>query len=421
MRRRKKLRPPVLSRLAWAWACAVAALICAGAYFVHAARSNYGLQRIALPVEEIEHVARASAPGLNPGPGREERILAPGGNGAEVAAAAPEMMDGEDGGDRLTLIYPGKNDLFADDEGDEGEDAYGAGEIVITIAGGESKPAVAAQAASLKPPARAIPDPDEALLRAGALGKTPRIAADGRRAFRYYARPFDGDRNAPHIAMVVGGLGLNAAVTERAIDELPPEVSLSFAPYAKNLEFWTRKARQAGHEVLIEIPMEGYGANTDALGAAALLTTRSEAENLQRLDWLMARFGAYFAATNYLGAKFTADPQAMAPILKRLREAGVAYIDDTGAAARAGAETGVAMATVTRVVPAAADEAALSAVKRELAQLEAIALRDGAALGKTYAYAATIDELVRWTASLDEKGIAAAPASALLRNAATTR
>ena len=53
--------------------------------------------------------------------------------------------------------------------------------------------------------------------------------------------------------------------------------------------------------------------------------------------------------------------------------------------------------------------------------MEQIAERDGMALGKTYAYAATIDEIAAWTRALEKKGIAHAPASALLRTAAPGR
>lgn len=426
MHRRRRLRPPVLGRLAWAWLCAFAVLAGGAGYFIHAARSGEGAQRIALPVGQLERLARAP----EPRPGGEERIAAPAVRIASgVPGEAPDMMDGEEGEDSLTLIYPGESEIFdgleddvIEDEDYAGDDAGddASGDIVITIPGARNR-AASARAASLTAPVLAIPDPDEALLRATALGKTPRIAPDGRKSVAYYARPFEGDRAAPRIAILVGGLGLNAAVTERAIDDLPPEVSLSFAPYAKNLDFWTKKARQAGHEVLIELPMEGYGANTQALGAAALLTSRSPEENLQRLDWLMSRFGAYFAATNYLGARFSADEAAMAPVLKRLKEAGVGYIDDTGAAKRAGAQSGLPMATVSRMIPAAAGDEDLRAVKRELAELEQIAKRDGLALGKTYAYAATIDEIAAWVKTLEEKGIAPAPASALLRTAAATR
>ncbi len=432
MQRRKRSRSPVLSRLTWAWLAASAASISLVSAFFVASRSGEGAERIALPISRVEIFANNHNSHHASEPGSEERIAAPSLRDVQGAAGGPALaaadaklskqgfveQDGEDG---LVLIYPGENDLFAENEdgylGDD-ESPYSADDVVITIAGG-TKRATRVTAASLTPVIQAIPDPDAALLRSSALGKTPRIAPDGRKAVSYYNRPFQGGRSKPRVAIIVGGLGLNAAVTERAIDDLPADVSLSFAPYAKNLDFWTRKARQAGHEVLIELPMEGYGANTEALGAAALLSSRSAEENLQRLDWLMARFGAYFAATNYLGAKFSADEAAIAPILQKLKDSGVGYIDDTGAASRVA--SGLPIATVSRMIPAAADASDLRAVVRELAALEKIAERDGFALGKTYAYAATIDEIVAWSRTLEEKGIVTAPASALLQAAGANR
>ena len=419
------MKPPVLSRLTWAWLGSLALFAGAAGVMVYSARTGEGPGRIALPVDRIEIFAR-NAP---PAPGSEERIEAPvlrqpPAGEIKLAQTAP----GEDSEDGLVLIYPGGDDLRTDDEDDlyfeddylddESDDVrYSADDVIITIPG--AKKATPVAAASLGPSIRPIPDPDGAMLRVTALGNTPRVAADGRRPVSYYARPYEGSRSKPRVAVIVGGLGLNATVTERAIDDLPPEVSLSFAPYAKNLDFWTKKARDAGHEVLIELPMEGYGVNAQALGAAGLLTSRAPEENLQRLDWLMARFGGYFAATNYMGAKFSADADALGPVLDRLKNSGVGYIDDTGAASRSAG--GLPIATVTRMIPAAADDADLRDVKRELAALENAAKRDGFALGKTYAYAATIDEIAAWARGLEQKGIAQAPASALLRTSAATR
>lgn len=426
MLRRRRLRRPVLSRLTWAWLGACGVFVALVATFLQAAGSRDGAERIALPVDHIEIFARAPDRDATriaaASPGAEERISAPGlresAGGPDTTGDDSVVGDEEDG---LTLIYPDTDDHFAENEEDYAEEFDdGPGEVVIRLPG-SNRHATAASAASLTPSVRSIPDPDPAMLHATALGKTPRVAVDGRKAVHYYARPFDGRRSAPKIAIIVGGLGLNAAVTERAIDDLPPEVSLSFAPYAKNLEFWTKKARDAGHEVMIELPMEGYGGNVEALGAAALLSSRTPQENLQRLDWLMARFGGYFAATNYLGAKFSADAEALAPVLAKLKEAGVGYVDDTGAAQRTGNSVGVSIATVSRIIPAAATEDDIRAVRRELAALEQIAERDGAAIGKTYAYSATIDEIAAWSRGLEQKGIAKAPASALLRTAAASR
>ncbi|NOX83584.1 MAG: divergent polysaccharide deacetylase family protein [Alphaproteobacteria bacterium] len=411
---------PVLSRLSLAWlsALGVAAVIIAG--LTYSITSGKGPGRVSLSIDGMERIARhepsmaarqtpaanqtaTETPGL--------RLAPP--SLRDANEAAMETIEGAEGED--FLLYPEEPD-FAD-SGENG------GEIIITIAGGGPK-AIPATAASLtrRTHATKIAEIDPALLRATPFGKAPRIAPDGRKAMHVYAAASPEQDGAPQIAIIVGGLGLNSALTQRAIDELPAEISLAFAPYAKDLKFWTQKARDAGHEILIELPMEGYGANVDALGPAGLLTTQNREENLQRLDWLMSRFGGYFAATNYLGAKFSTQDEAMRPILKKLTEAGVAYIDDTGASTIAGVRRdGGAIASVDRIVPPAPDPSRRNAVRRELRALELIAKRDGAALGKTYAYATTLDEITAWAEGLEEDGFVAAPASTVLQRQASRR
>lgn len=423
MSSRRRFRRPVISRLTVAWFGAFAVLATLGGVFVYSITTSDGPGRIALKVDDVEVLARANIPKPV-----EERLSAPESGGLRleppyqseaIAAGGPEIMEPEvEGEDSVDILpYPNEDAFFA-----EGPDEkYSPDDFVITI-DGKPQGATPVQVASIErksvtPITEPIPD----LLRSTPLGKVPRISPDGRKALNVYAKPYRGDASKPRIAVIVGGLGLNTALTERAIDELPPEVSLSFAPYAKDLEFWARKARLAGHEVLIELPMEGYGPNQQALGSAALLTSRTTEENLQRLDWLMSRFGGYFAATNYLGAKFSTDEASLKPVLQKLREAGVAYIDDTGAAQKAANGTSATVASVSRMIPPAADEDGRNAVKRELKALEELAKKEGSALGKTYAYAATLDEMIEWTSGLEEKGFSAAPASSVLRARTATR
>lgn len=363
--------------------------------------------RISLPLNELELMARAepvkrAAARVDANKGLR---LAPPPLRDESAMAPPVMrdLDGQDAEDMLET--PDAFDIAQEEE---------TGEIVIRIEGGNQPAEMAKPAGFSSRRAQAVPEPDPALMRPTAFGVAPRIAEDGRRSMTYYVSTAGAGAEAQEkIAIIVGGLGLNAALTERAIDELPPQISLAFAPYAKDLKFWTEKARRAGHEVIIELPMEGYGGDSAALGAAGLMTTRTTEENLQRLEWLMSRFDGYFAATNYLGAKFSAQKDSVAPILARLAESGVAYIDDTGAAQIALGDKVAPLITVNRIIPPAPDEMRRAEVRRSLRALEEIAARDGAALGKTYAYGATLNEIIDWARALDEEKLV--PASAVLR------
>lgn len=403
MRGRRRFRLPVVSRLTLAWS---AFALAAAAFTVYSAMEG-GKRRSALRVAlevspEIETMARSSGRRTGASEAQSAPALRDG-----AARAEPFFAEGED----VLESEPLQSDPYSE----EPLEALAPEDIVITIDGAPAPApgakAVSAGLASYAAPTLTIPDPEPSLLQKNAFGYIPRIAADGRRASHFYARPFEGG-DGPRVALIVGGLGLNPALTERAIEELPAEVTLAFAPYAKDLAYWTQRAREAGHEIMVELPMEGHGGSIETLGPAALLTGRAPADNLQRLDWLLARFGGYFGVTNYLGGKFSADSEAMGAVLARLDSLGLAYIDDTGAARRAGA--GRRISVVNRMIAAGSGDA--GAARRDLEALEKIAVRDGEALGKAYAYDATLNVIGEWTRQLEKRKLSLAPASAVLRS-----
>src|SRR5438132_245088 len=89
----------------------------------------------------------------------------------------------------------------------------------------------------------AAPSPTQSLAQAPVAGLTapgpggllPVIGPDGMTPALAYARPFSPDGH-PRVALVIGGLGLNARATRQAIETLPAEVTLSFVPYADGLQ-----------------------------------------------------------------------------------------------------------------------------------------------------------------------------------------
>lgn len=371
--------------------------------------------RIALAIgSEIERLAR---PETAPPPTTSvlrpaatgERLPAPHGG---LSSDEPRSADAED-------------ELRLDDPFTEEQLHAEPFDVVITVDGeparGPDERVAGPQLASLGAHrvATPIPNPQAALLQKTPLGRIPKVAADGRRSQSVYAKAAAGGEGEARVSLIVSGLGLDLETTARAIEELPAAVTLSFAPYAKDLETWTAEARAAGHEIMVELPMEAYGGGAEALGPAALLTSRTAAENLQRLDWLLSRFGAYFAATNYQGSKFSADRAQIGAVLSRLDALGVAYFDDTGAARIAAGES-APVATVDRMLAAKPGSVDAKALKRDLAALEALARKDGAALGKTFARHETLDAIIEWSKGLGARGAALAPASSMLLNEART-
>jgi polysaccharide deacetylase 2 family uncharacterized protein YibQ len=245
----------------------------------------------------------------------------------------------------------------------------------------------------------------------GPNGLLPIIGSGNRTVFDVYRKPFS-DTGKPKVALVVGGLGLNARVTQRAIDELPAEVTLSFVPYADNLQGWINRARANGHEVLIEIPMEPFDYPDNDPGPHTLLTTASAEENQRRLEYLLSRAAGYFGVTNYLGAKFATSGEASGSVMRMLRSRGLAFIADGSANqldATAGS-LGLRNAQADRLIdqrPSADD------ISAQLGALEAMANQRGSALGFGVAYSVTIDQIARWAKDATRRGLILAPASAV--------
>lgn len=234
----------------------------------------------------------------------------------------------------------------------------------------------------------------------------PIIGAGGRTPAEAYARPFTAN-GKPRIALVVGGLGLNAGLTRKAIETLPPEVTLSFAPYAEGLQGWIDLARANGHEVLLEAPMEPADYPANDPGPMTLLAAGQPAETVRKLEWLLSRATGYFGLTNYLGSRFVATPTAMTAFSGALKARGLAFIDD-GAAAGKGA--GPLRASANRVID---DDLSADAINQQLAALEAAARTRGQALGSGFAYPVTVDQAAIWARGLSGRGFQLAPASAL--------
>ncbi|MGH6987655.1 MAG: divergent polysaccharide deacetylase family protein [Caulobacteraceae bacterium] len=239
-------------------------------------------------------------------------------------------------------------------------------------------------------------------------GPLPVIAPDGVTPAQAYARPFTSD-GKPEIALIVGGLGLNAQATREAINDLPPQITLSFVPYADGLQGWIDLARSAGHEVLLEAPMEPADYPSDDPGPYTLMVGDTAAQIARKLDWLMSRASGYFGFTNYLGGKFLASPSSMAGFDAILKRRGLAFIDD-GLAARNGGD--IPRATASRIIDASL---APAAIEQQLAELETDASHNGSALGSGFAYPVTLKEASTWAKSLGEKGYQLVPASALAK------
>ena len=227
------------------------------------------------------------------------------------------------------------------------------------------------------------------------------------------ARPSDEKDDRPQVAVVVIGLGLGSAATTAAI-QLPGAITLAFASHARDLQKWIDLARAAGHEVLLDLPMEPENYPTIDPGPQALLTSLSGAENAERLRWHLGRASGYVGVTHNMGSRFTASSDDMRPILSALKVRGLMFLDT-----RTSANSIAASLATTIGLPRAINNRSLDvqasrpAIDRRLDEIERIARRVGYSVAVGHAYPVTVERLTIWIKSLEEKQISLVPVSAL--------
>ncbi len=255
--------------------------------------------------------------------------------------------------------------------------------------------------------------PDKALIEQSETGPLPIRAADGRRPFDVYARPWSGARGA-RVAIVIGGLGLSQTGTQEAIGKLPPEVTLAFAPAGNSIGRWMQEGRRKGHEIVMQVALEPFDYPNVNPGRNTLTVAAPAAENLKNLRWTLSRTTNYTGVMNYMGARFAADAAAMGPVMAELGKRGLLYLDD-GSTARSVAPE---LALKNRV-PVAVADAMIDAVRdrgeilKKLDQLESTARAKGFAIGTGSAFDMTVDAVSSWVEEAKRRGIEIVPISAL--------
>ena len=246
-------------------------------------------------------------------------------------------------------------------------------------------------------------------------GPLPIIAADGRQPWLEYSRGFKRADRKPRIALIVTNLGLSATYTKAALKLLPEDITLSFSHVAPRLKSWIREARQKGHEVLMDIPMEPLGFPKNDPGRATLLTSSNEVENLNRLEHVMKKAGGYVGLLGTLGTKFMLHSETFLPILKTIKQRGLIYVDSRSTSRSLGPELASSIQLPRAFNNIFIDkEPSNQKIKDKLDELEKIALKKRFAVGIAQPFPLTIEILSQWAEKLKAKQISLAPITAVV-------
>ncbi len=214
---------------------------------------------------------------------------------------------------------------------------------------------------------------------------------------------------AMKVAFVINGLGLNQGATDAAINKLPAAVTLSFSPYARDLKKWMDKAKEKGHEVLIEVPMESKQFPADDPGPLGLLTSAEPKENQDRLETILKNANGAVGVLDTTGSKFRESSEFINPVFAKLKQSNLFYVQGMP-----GVRVGEATVP-TAVADLVADERPFRAdIDARLDYAERLAKYQGSAVVAMSAKPVGFERLVLWLDQAQKKGISLAPVSQVL-------
>ncbi len=257
------------------------------------------------------------------------------------------------------------------------------------------------------------PDP-ELVEQVEGGGMLPRIGADGRQVWKVYAKSPPPPSARPRIAIIIRGLGLSRTATEAAIRRLPGNISLAFNPYSHNLRLQISMARQAGHEVLLGLPLGTADFLRVDPGPYALRVGQKRLENLKKLNFLLGQAAGYVGMLSTHGNGFTSQDSLIRPVLKSLKSRGLMFVDggdsEDSLAPAISAEIGLPQA-VNRVF--LDKNPSRLAIDDMLEKLEQIARKEAFAVAVGNPYPITLQRLSAWIGTLERKQLDLAPITAL--------
>jgi hypothetical protein len=216
------------------------------------------------------------------------------------------------------------------------------------------------------------------------------------------------------IAILLRGVGRDDRNSGDAVSKLPSAISLAVMPLSGGAPHWARKAREAGHEVIVQLPLEPSDYPNNDPGPETLLASAGPEQNLIKLRTLLGRFEGYSGVTNYLGGRLLQSGEALRPILEDLKSQGLVYVGEGNNShailRRIAGEIGLRYGGADVVIDAHPTPAAIN---QALDRLVALARKQGNAIGMGYASRTTIEQLQVWSQSASAKGITLVPVGAL--------
>ena len=286
---------------------------------------------------------------------------------------------------------------------------------IVALAPGSKAPAVSGAARVQPVPVERPkpPTPPDTLVTGESAKRGPGLRNGTVPPWRKYAALTTVDEGLPMVAIVIDDLGLNARRMARTI-ALPRPLTLAILPYGNGLPPMAAKARAAGHELLVHLPMEPRDSRENP-GRNALLVDLGRSEIERRILWNLSRFEGFVGVNNHMGSRFTAHEAGLEPLMLEIRKRGLLFLDSV----TSGASVAGDLARSYGIPSAKRDifldnEISTASIEKQLALVERCARRRGQCIAIGHPHKETLEVLRRWLPTLKAKGFNLVPISAII-------
>ncbi|MFY8106035.1 MAG: divergent polysaccharide deacetylase family protein [Elstera sp.] len=231
--------------------------------------------------------------------------------------------------------------------------------------------------------------------------------------WRRYAVAAPASEGRAKVVIVIDDMGVDRGRSAQTV-ALPGPLTLSYLPYGQNLPVQTAEARHRGHELMVHMPMQP-SLPMDP-GPDALTVALSPEEVQRRVRSNLGKFEGYVGINNHMGSRFTTWEAGMTPVIAELRARGLLWLDSRTSPKSVGTALAQKMAVpnIDRDV-FLDDDPSLENVRKQLRQLEAVALRTGKGVAIGHPKDNTIAALKEWLPTLPGKGLVLVPITAVVK------
>lgn len=218
------------------------------------------------------------------------------------------------------------------------------------------------------------------------------------------------------VAIVIDDLGQDMKPARDLLD-LPDRITLGVMPRLPFSKKIAEAARRSGREVLVHIPMEAKGMPEKRSSPGMLRSDMTPMEFIAAVNEDLDSVPGAAGANNHEGSSLTENREAMTFLMSELKARNLFFLDSMtspkSAAYAVAREFGLRSAR--RDVFLDNDGNNPRAIRKQLDALTRTAKQNGRAIGIGHPHPATIAELRKWLAKIEDQGIEVVPVSFLVK------